>query len=171
MKKIEKKSQVILITITSLIISLGIIYISFIPIIKTARSINEMTNYYQALEISNTGLEIEYLATLTSGFDYLAATKSRAGNNCNVYSRNSNCGYSSDYSASSLNGISKYCDYNSSWRNNGGYLNLERKELGTTTIGLSGYNLTYVKLLINSQGIFKNKLSSLNVIIYPAPCM
>ena len=166
MKKIENKSQIIMITITSMIISLGIIYISLMPIMKTVRNISETTNYYQALEISNTGLEIEYLSTLADGFDYLANTSSRSGVRCDIYNRNNNCGYSSEYNTSSLNGISKYCDYNNSWRNNGGYLNLERKEIGTKTI----WGANYKKLLINSQGVFKNKLGNINIIIYPPQC-
>ncbi|GIW66333.1 MAG: hypothetical protein KatS3mg095_0231 [Candidatus Parcubacteria bacterium] len=165
MKNRTNKSQIILIITISLIISLGIIYISFLPLTKTLKNIKETTDYYRALEIANSGLEIDYLSLIPGGFDLLANTTSRSSLQCKEFNRYNSCIFSTNYSSTSLEGLSKYCDYNNNWRINNSYLNLERKKLSE----IDGYN--FFKIKINSQGVVRNKLANLNIEIYVGRCM
>lgn len=159
----KHRGQIILITTFSLVIILGIIYISSTPILKFLRSIKETSYYYNALNIANTGLEISYLGIIPRGFDLLANTSSRIGSGCYITNRTA-CSYDRTNN-NILNRTSKYCRLNNL---ENAYLNLK---IATTNNITTISGSTFVKTKINSQGVFKNKLSNLKIFVWPVVCL
>ncbi|MCS7184202.1 MAG: hypothetical protein NZ866_02540 [Patescibacteria group bacterium] len=162
------KGQVLIITIFSLIITLGLIYLSLNPIANLLKEVKETTYYYQATEIANTGLEIEYFTIRTAGFDLLINTTSRRGGECEIYgenSRNSVCGI--EIASNILNRTVKYCQYKNQNGENqwsDGYLNIKTATTNINiNINLGDYTLELTKIVITSQGNYKGKLANLSL--------
>ena len=152
------RSQIILITTFSLIIILGVVYISLLPISNLLKSLRESSDYYQSLNFSNDGIEISYFSSIkVSGYDLLSGTYTRSGNSCDTYD-NFRMGVCANNNVNNiLNLTSKYCNYLD------GYLNLQV----ATTNQINGYS---IKTMIKSQGAFKNKLTTLRVYVIAAEC-
>lgn len=166
--KNKYKAQIILITTLSLIITLSIVYIAVIPIFKFLKSIKLTTNYYQAVEIANIGLEIEEINFLPKGFDLLINTTSRYYNECYKKERSSICSYDNinEPSNNILNRISKYCQIEN-FDLNDYYLNLKT---ATTNYTTTSGGTTLVENFITSQGVYKENLVILKLRNFPVVC-
>lgn len=166
----KNKGQIIIITTISLIIMLVVVYISFLPITKLLTSIRETTDYYQAINITNSGLEIAYLTITFNGFDLLANTTSRGTDgSCYSSDRTSVCGFDQYQGRNQLNRTSKFCHLSRVFSGSGlsGYLNLR---LATTNNATTIGGTTFVKTSINSQGVVRNKLANLKTFNWPVVC-
>jgi hypothetical protein len=169
MKKKYYQGQIIILTTFSLIISISIIYIFLIPIFNTLKSIKETTDYYQAQSFANSGLEINYL--IIAGFDILNNTRLRisAGSNCVYVNTINSCLQNlGDINNSStfLNRKGKYCLFPT----NTGLVNYLNLMTINTQYKIQELGATYTQFLIQSQGVYKNKLYNLKQKIWEYDC-
>jgi hypothetical protein len=171
MKKNYCQGQIIILTTFSLIISISIIYIFLIPIFNTLKSIKETTDYYQAQAFANSGLEINYLFVGPfRSFDILNNTISKIGPTCYYNFPTNPCLQNlADITNPStfLNRKGKYCLFPT---NTGlvNYLNL--MTTNTQDIVTDIANTNYNKFLIQSQGVYKNKLYHLKQYVWAVAC-